>query len=108
MKKPEADDEQPTAFDAYLERRLQDPEFAAQYQKAQQEMGFSVKVTLPINVWKVVSEAVEAGVRIGYRRAHKHVDNPSEEHVVDNVCREVMNSLTEVVDFERAAYEQED
>lgn len=67
-----------------------------------------MKVTLPMNVWKIVSDAVEMGVRMGYRRAYKHVDRPSEEHVVDNVSREVMNSLTEVVDFERAGYEQED
>ena len=67
-----------------------------------------MKVRLPINVWKVVSEAVEAGARYGYRRAHKHQDFPSEEAVIENVSREVMNSLSEVVDFEQVQYEQED
>lgn len=67
-----------------------------------------MKVTLPMNVWKIVSEAVEAGVRIGYRRAYKYVDDPGEEHIVDSVSNEVMNALSEVVDFERAGHEQED
>jgi hypothetical protein len=67
-----------------------------------------MKVRLPINVWKVVSEAVEAGARFGYRRAYKHTDSPSEEAVIENVSREVMNCLSEVVDFEQAQYEQED
>ncbi len=49
---------------------------------------------------KVLEIAVEQGVSYGYRRAHKHVENPTEGAVIDNVVEQVMNSLDEWFDFE--------
>ena len=44
--------------------------------------------------------ALEQGVRYGYSRAHKHVENPTEGAIIDNIVEQVMNSLYEWFDFE--------
>lgn len=44
--------------------------------------------------------ALEEGVRYGYNRAHKHVENPTEGAIIDNIVEQVMNSLYEWFDFE--------
>ncbi len=48
----------------------------------------------------VLERAIDEGVRYGYNRAHKHVENPSEGVIIDNVVEGVMNSLYEWFDFE--------
>ena len=57
------------------------------------------KPSLSLRAYYIVSDAVESGVMFGLNRAHKHTDNPSREVLMDNICREVMNALAEVVDF---------
>jgi hypothetical protein len=49
---------------------------------------------------KILETAVEEGVRYGYRRAHKHIENPTEGAIIDNVVEQVMNSLDEYFTFE--------
>ena len=49
---------------------------------------------------KILEMAVEQGVSYGYRRANKHVENPTEGAIIDNVVEQVMNSLDEWFDFE--------
>lgn len=44
--------------------------------------------------------AVEDGVSIGYSRAHKYTDDPSEQELKDHVQREVINQICEWFDFE--------
>jgi hypothetical protein len=51
-------------------------------------------------VHKILEMAVEHGVSYGYRRAHKHVENPTEGAIIDNVVEQVMNSLDEWFTFE--------
>jgi len=43
---------------------------------------------------------INEGALRGYRRAHKHVENPTEGAIIDNVVEQVMNSLDEYFDFE--------
>ena len=43
--------------------------------------------------------ALEEGVRFGFNRAHKHVENPHEDAVVDCIVNDVMNSLYEWFEF---------
>ena len=50
---------------------------------------------IQIDPWKVVSEAVEVGVRYGYHRAHKHTDSPGEDMICDEIEMAVMNELAE-------------
>jgi hypothetical protein len=52
------------------------------------------------NFRKILEMAVEQGVSYGYRRAHKHIENPTEGAIIDNVVEQVMNSLDEWFDFE--------
>lgn len=44
---------------------------------------------------KVLSMALEEGVRFGYNRAHKHVENPHEDAVVDCIVESSINSIYE-------------
>lgn len=58
------------------------------------------KVMLLTNLYEIVQRAVSEGVQIGWRRAHKHVDNPDEPHIIMSVEREVMSCLDEVIRWE--------
>jgi hypothetical protein len=49
---------------------------------------------------KILETAVSEGVSYGYRRSFKHVENPTEGAIIDNVVEQVMNSLDEWFDFE--------
>ena len=49
---------------------------------------------------KILEMAVEQGVSYGYRRAHKHIENPPEGAIIDSIVEQVMNSLDEWFDFE--------
>ena len=47
----------------------------------------------------ILERAVEEGARLGYRRAFKHVENPSEEAIVEAIVDGVMLTVSEVFDF---------
>ena len=51
-------------------------------------------------IHKVLEIAVEQGVSYGYRRAHKHIENPTEGAIIDSIVEQVMNSLNEWFEFE--------
>jgi hypothetical protein len=51
-------------------------------------------------IYNILSEAIEEGITLGYRRAHKHVDNPSEQHILDSIHDSIMNQVCEYFDFE--------
>ncbi len=48
----------------------------------------------------VLEMALEEGVRYGYSRAHKHVETPSEDAIIEHVVGGVMHYLYEWFDFE--------
>jgi len=50
--------------------------------------------------YKILETAVSEGVSYGYRRSFKHVENPTEGAIIDNVVEQVMNSLDEYFTFE--------
>lgn len=52
------------------------------------------------DVYKILSMAVLDGVSIGVRRAFKHNESPSEEHIIDTVEREVMSQICEWFKFQ--------
>jgi hypothetical protein len=51
------------------------------------------------NTYVILERAVEEGARLGYRRAFKHVENPSEEAIVEAITEAVMLSVSEVFMF---------
>ena len=62
-------------------------------------------VALAMRVYPVVEDAVERGVLYGISRAYKYLDDgthPTEQQLSESITREVMNSLCEVVDFEKS------
>jgi hypothetical protein len=50
--------------------------------------------------YNVLEMAIEEGVRYGYNRAHKHLENPSENVIIDSIVENVMNSINDWFDFE--------
>lgn len=51
-------------------------------------------------IYTILAQAVEDGVKRGYRRAFKHVENPSEESIIDAVDTAVMASILEYFTFD--------
>ena len=51
-------------------------------------------------IYTILGQAVEEGVRRGYYRAFKHVENPSEEVILDAVETAVMASILEYFTFD--------
>jgi hypothetical protein len=52
------------------------------------------------NFRKVLETAIEQGASYGYRRAFKHVENPTEGAIIDSIVEQVMNSIDEWFEFE--------
>ena len=48
----------------------------------------------------ILEMAVEEGVRRGYRRAHKHVENPEEEAIFGHIEECVMGEIYEYFSFD--------
>jgi hypothetical protein len=48
----------------------------------------------------VLEMAIEQGVLFGYRRAYKHVENPTEDSIVEHIVSNVMDSLDDWFEFE--------
>jgi hypothetical protein len=53
-----------------------------------------------VKTYHIITEAIENGVRCGYRRAYKHTDTPNEEHMIASVYEAVMLALDDVVRWE--------
>lgn len=52
------------------------------------------------NFYKILEMAVEQGVSYGYRRAHKHVENPTELMICDHIEQCVMEQIHEYFTFD--------
>lgn len=48
----------------------------------------------------ILDRAIGDGVRRGYRRAHKHVENPSEESICEHIEECVMGEIFEYLSFD--------
>jgi hypothetical protein len=48
----------------------------------------------------ILEMAIEEGVRRGYSRAHKHVENPTEGAIIEQIEDCVMSAITEYFTFE--------
>jgi hypothetical protein len=54
---------------------------------------------MKVNTYKVLSDCVERGVEIGWRRAHKHTDTPGEGQLRDSIYDNVMTEISEYFTF---------
>ena len=48
----------------------------------------------------ILELAIEEGVRRGYARAHKHVENPTEGAIIEHIEDSVMSSIYEYFTFD--------
>ena len=55
---------------------------------------------MQFNEYKLIARAVEEGVAYGINRAYKYADTPDTESLRDNIEREVLNALCEILHFE--------
>jgi len=55
---------------------------------------------MKVKMFTLIENAVEKGALYGYRRSFKHQDTPTEEEIVNNIVREIMNELDVYLDFD--------
>jgi hypothetical protein len=48
--------------------------------------------------------AIDEGVSIGFFRAHKHVEDPSPEAIIESIQDHVMSKFYEYFDFEEETF----
>lgn len=53
----------------------------------------------------ILEMAIEEGVRRGYSRAHKHVENPTEGAVIEHIEEAVMSSILDYFTFSEDEYQ---
>jgi len=51
------------------------------------------------NTYVILQRAVEEGSILGYRRAFKRVENPTEEQIVEALTDAIMLTVSEVFEF---------
>ena len=57
------------------------------------------KTRLVIDTYRVVSDAVDNGIQLGFNRAYKHTDHPSKDLILSSIDDAVMSELSEVVQW---------
>lgn len=53
-----------------------------------------------VKTYAILDRAVEEGIRLGWNRAHKHVENPDQTQIEDQIHQAVMGSICEVFKFD--------
>ena len=59
------------------------------------------KIRPRFRAYDLILRAVEEGLEYGWLRAHKYVDDPTQETILEEMEQAVMNTLDAVIDFER-------
>lgn len=54
----------------------------------------------------ILEECIELGIWQGYRKAHKHTDQPDESHVVDEIEHYIWTFIDERFDFDRSLVDE--
>jgi len=52
----------------------------------------------------ILEMAIDEGVRSGYYRAHKHVEDPSPDAIIETIQETVMSQMYEYFDFTEENY----
>ena len=58
------------------------------------------KQSVRVNLYEIISRAVEDGILTGYKRAFKHTNTPHEDSIIEHIRSEIMNNLCEVLEFD--------
>lgn len=67
-----------------------------------EEEPMTIKHKIRVDLYRIVADAVDAGVAYGTMRAFKHTNTPSTEAIEDAVSNAVMNELCDVLMFDEA------
>lgn len=59
-----------------------------------------VKNDIKLNSYRIITDKIEEGINWGYRRAHKHCDNPNEDEIKEQMFNEITNALCDIIDFD--------
>ena len=55
---------------------------------------------MKLKAYVIISDAVDQADSYGYNRAHKHTSEPGAEGIKGAIYNEVMNRLSEIIDWE--------
>lgn len=55
---------------------------------------------MKVNMRLLLERCVEDGIERGYRRAHKHTDEPSEQHILSQIHDAIWLEIDEYFNFE--------
>ena len=58
------------------------------------------KIKPKIKKYNVIQEALERGILWGLKRAKKHLNNPTDEYIVEQILHHINLELEEVIDYE--------
>jgi hypothetical protein len=53
-----------------------------------------------VKVYNLLDLAIKDGINGGWQRAHKHTDDPGEEHIAEQIHHYIMLAISEYFDFE--------
>jgi len=56
-------------------------------------------------IYPLLEEAVDIGTRRGYRLAHKHVEDPTEEAIIERITDCIMGEIAERFIFDNDSLE---
>jgi len=57
-------------------------------------------MSLKPKTYRILTEAVENGVKYGYHRSYKHTDDPDPDQMQDTIIQAVMNEIFEWFDVD--------
>lgn len=57
-------------------------------------------MSIQFKSYTLIVRSIETGLKLGYNRAHKHTDTPSEEIMIHEMSRAIMNALEDIIKFE--------
>lgn len=55
---------------------------------------------IKFRAYPIIADAIERGIDFGVRRAFKHTDTPTPDAIIEHVETEVLNALSEIIDFD--------
>jgi hypothetical protein len=58
------------------------------------------RATIKVDTYRVVARAVEEGINAGWNRAHKHAEEPREEHIKQEIESAIMLALDEIISWQ--------
>lgn len=54
---------------------------------------------IKLNLRRVIADAIERGLQLGFQRAHKHTDTPPEDHILEQQQAAIWLELDEMLEF---------